>query len=80
MEAAMSSTVAPERILKDLSNLWVDLAKQNGDDGSTGVLRACTMTLLVLADESDDAQAIGKTLAQHMPLHPNRAIVVRVTR
>ncbi len=74
----MSLTVAPERILKDLSNLWVDLAKQEGDDGSTGVLRACTMTLVVLAEYADDEQAIGETLARLMPEHPSRAIVIRV--
>lgn len=75
----MSSTVAPDQILSDLSNLWVDLARQAGDDGSTGVLRACTMTLIVLAEHADDEQSIGETLAQLMPEHPSRAIVIRVT-
>jgi hypothetical protein len=42
------------------------------------VLRACTMTLLVLCAEKDDAQAIGETIARLMPQHPSRAIVVRV--
>jgi hypothetical protein len=74
----MSATVSPETILKDLANLWVDLARQGGESGS-GVLRACTMTLLVLCGEKDDAQAIGETIARLMPLHPSRAIVVRVT-
>ena len=74
----MSSTVAPERILRDLSNLWVDLARQEGETGS-GVLRACTMTLLVACGEADDAQAIGEIVARLMPQHPSRAIVVRVT-
>ena len=74
----MSLTVAPDRILKDLSNLWVDLGKQEGDGGSTGVLRACTMTLVVLAEHADDEQAIGETLARLMPEHPSRAIVIRV--
>ncbi len=73
----MSATVSPEKILKDLSNLWADLAKQT--DGETGVLRACSMTLVVVADASDDAQSIGQTLAQLMPEHPSRAVVVRVT-
>jgi hypothetical protein len=74
----MSTTVAPERILSDLSKLWVDLAREGGDTGS-GVLRACTMTLLVACGEADDAQAIGEIVARLMPQHPSRAIVVRVT-
>jgi glucose-6-phosphate dehydrogenase assembly protein OpcA len=74
----MSSTVSPERILHDLSNLWLDLARQDGEQGS-GVLRACTMTLLVACGEADDAQAIGEIIARLMPQHPSRAIVVRVT-
>jgi hypothetical protein len=73
----MSATVSSERILHDLASLWVDLARQGGEDG-TGVLRACTMTLVVLCGEKDDAQAIGETIARLMPEHPSRAIVVRV--
>jgi len=75
----MSATVSPENILKDLGNLWVDLARQGGQGGS-GVLRACTMTLVVLCGEHDDQQAIGETIARLMPQHPSRAIVVRVSR
>src|SRR5436190_17633922 len=74
----MSTTVSPESILKDLGNLWVDLARQGGEGGA-GVLRACTMTLIVLCGEKDDQQAIGETIARLMPQHPSRAIVVRVT-
>jgi glucose-6-phosphate dehydrogenase assembly protein OpcA len=78
VEAAVSATVSAERILHDLANLWVDLARQGGEQGS-GVLRACTMTLIVLCGETDDAQAIGEIIARIMPQHPSRAIVVRVT-
>jgi glucose-6-phosphate dehydrogenase assembly protein OpcA len=35
------------------------------------------MTLVVAAEESDDAQGIGETLAALMPEHPSRAIVIR---
>ena len=47
-------------------------------EGGTGVLRACSMTLVVLAEEREDAQAIGETLAALMPEHPGRAIVMRL--
>jgi glucose-6-phosphate dehydrogenase assembly protein OpcA len=72
----MTASVSPERILHDLAGLWVDLARQ---EGTAGVLRACTMTLIVLAEQSDDAQAIGEIIARLMPEHPSRAIVIRVT-
>jgi glucose-6-phosphate dehydrogenase-like protein OpcA len=79
LEEAMSATVSPDRILHDLAGLWVDLGKQAEDQGSTGVLRACTMTLIVLAEQTDDAGSIGETIARLMPDHPSRAIVIRVT-
>jgi glucose-6-phosphate dehydrogenase assembly protein OpcA len=71
----MGGTIAPEQILREMADLWVSLGKQG--DGDAGVLRACSMTLVVAAEESDDAQAIGETLAALMPEHPSRAIVIR---
>ena len=72
---AAGGTIAPDRILHDMADLWVSLGKQG--EGEHGVLRACSMTLVVAAEESDDAQAIGETLAALMPEHPSRAIVIR---
>ena len=66
----MSATVAPGRILQDLATL-VDL-RRRATQGDAGVLRACTMTLLVLAEGDDDAPAIGETVARLMPQHPAR--------
>jgi glucose-6-phosphate dehydrogenase assembly protein OpcA len=66
--------VDSERILKDLRKLWRDLAKEDPN----AVLRACTMTLIVFADETLDAQLTGETLALLMHEHPSRAIVIRV--
>jgi glucose-6-phosphate dehydrogenase assembly protein OpcA len=71
----MADTIAPEKILHEMADLWVSLGKQG--EGETGVLRACSMTLVVAAEESDDPQGIGETLAALMPEHPSRAIVVR---
>jgi glucose-6-phosphate dehydrogenase assembly protein OpcA len=70
----MSATVAPEKILKELAALWV----AEGKLGESGVLRACTMTLVVISEESDDAAALGETLAALMPEHPARTILVRL--
>ncbi len=75
----MSATVSPDRILKELAELWVSLGKPSEGEGSSGVLRACSMTLLVLAEEGDDLMALGETIAALMPEHPARAIVVRLS-
>jgi glucose-6-phosphate dehydrogenase assembly protein OpcA len=72
---AEGGTIAPDKILHEMADLWVTLGKQG--EGDAGVLRACSMTLVVAAEESDDAQAIGETLAALMPEHPSRAIVIR---
>jgi glucose-6-phosphate dehydrogenase assembly protein OpcA len=70
----VSATIAPEKILKELAALWTEEGKQ----GNSGVLRACTMTLIVIAEEQDDAAALGETLAALMPEHPARTILIRL--
>lgn len=65
-----------ETILRELAALWVTQGKEG--EGS-GVLRACTMTLVVLAEQDDDAMALGETIAALMPEHPARAIGIRLT-
>lgn len=68
------NSVDPEKLLKDLRKLWLDLGKESPE----GVLRACALTLIVVADERHDAQIIGETIASLMHEHPSRAIIVRV--
>jgi glucose-6-phosphate dehydrogenase assembly protein OpcA len=75
----MSATVSPEQILKELAQLWADSGKQGQAEGGTGVLRACSMTLLVLAEASEDLQGLGETIAALMPEHPARTVVVRLS-
>lgn len=74
----MAAAVQPERILKDLAKLWVDLGKEDSQKGSAGVLRACAMTLIAAVEEEADAAAVEQTLAELMHEHPSRAIVLRV--
>lgn len=77
----MTSTIKPELILKELADLWIETAAPTTDGAAgetNGVLRACAMTMLVLADESEDPLGIGETLAQLMKEHPSRAIVIRL--
>jgi len=73
----MTPVQGPEKILKELAGLWVSLGKQ-GSAEIGGVLRACSMTLVVIADMADDAGALGETVAALMPEHPARAIIVRL--
>jgi len=76
MSEAAAATVHPDHILKELSDLWVSLGKQQG---GAGVLRACTMTLVVAAEMGDDWQGLGETIAALMPEHPARAISIRLS-
>jgi glucose-6-phosphate dehydrogenase assembly protein OpcA len=74
--------VNPERVLQELAALWESHGKPGGAEaGEThaGVLRACTMTLLVAAEDGPDWPALGETMAALMPEHPARAILIRLT-
>ncbi len=73
----MSATIAPEKILRELSEMWTELAASA--DGDDGALRACSMTLVTLAEEKEDFSALGETLAALMPEHPARNLVVRLS-
>ena len=81
MPVDTTATIKPEKILKELANLWIETAapgEANEAGESSGVLRACAMTMVVIADECEDPLAIGETLAQLMKEHPSRAIVIRL--
>jgi glucose-6-phosphate dehydrogenase assembly protein OpcA len=78
----MTSTVNPERVLKELAELWVSQGKSGHAENSesqAGVLRACTMTLVVAEEDDRDWSALGETIAALMPEHPARAILIRLT-
>jgi glucose-6-phosphate dehydrogenase assembly protein OpcA len=77
-EAVMGGSIAPEKILHELSDLWVTLSKETHGDAADGALRACSMTLVALTEESDDVAELGETVAALMPEYPARAIVVRL--
>ena len=69
------TAVKPERILSDLQQLWVQLAQDQAESG--GVLRACAMTLMVVAESDADADDVRQTVGVLMHAHPSRAIVIR---
>ncbi len=40
----MTATIQPEKILKELANLWIENAAPS-ESNQSGVLRACSMTM-----------------------------------
>jgi glucose-6-phosphate dehydrogenase assembly protein OpcA len=74
-ETIMAATLSPEAILRQLSDTWAGLDKEG-----PGVLRACSMTLLTVAQEAEGLSSMLETLASLMPEHPARSIVVRLQR
>lgn len=71
----MTAALHPERILRQLNEQWEQLGKQQA--GSGGVLRACAMTLIVVARDEADAGRARETVALLMHEHPSRAIIIR---
>src|SRR5580692_11805574 len=74
----MGGSIAPEKILRELSDLWVNLSKETIGDAADGALRACSMTLVAITEENDDVAELGETIAALMPEYPARTIVVRL--
>ena len=70
-----AATVQPERILKDLQQLWAQMAVDQAESG--GVLRACAMTLVVAAENAADAERVRQTVGVLMHNHPSRAVILR---
>jgi glucose-6-phosphate dehydrogenase assembly protein OpcA len=69
--------IQPEKVLRDLHDLWAQLGKDQENAG--GVLRACAMTLIAIAEDDADAEHVRQTLGEVMRDHPSRAIVLRAT-
>lgn len=69
-----AAAVNPERVLKDLHELWEQLAREQKE---AGVLRACAMTLIVIAEDDADCEHVRQMLGVLMHDHPSRAIVLK---
>jgi glucose-6-phosphate dehydrogenase assembly protein OpcA len=69
-----TTTIQPERILRDLQQLWAQMAVDQADSG--GVLRACAMTLVVVAENAADAERVRQTAGVLMHNHPSRAVIL----
>jgi glucose-6-phosphate dehydrogenase assembly protein OpcA len=71
-----TATIQPDKILRELSELWDQLDQEQA--GSGGVLRACAMTLVVTAGDDADAEEVRRTLGVLMHDHPSRAVILKV--
>lgn len=74
----MAGALAPDKILHEVNELWASLGREAHGPGGAGVLRSCTMTLVVLTEADEDPAGLGETLAALMPEHPARAISIRL--
>jgi len=72
------AALSPDSLLREMSHLWLTLGQRGQIESGEGVLRACSLTLLVLTDENENSQALGETLAALMPQHPARTIIIRL--
>ena len=71
----VAENINPEKVLRELRDLWVDLGKDQ--DAAGGVLRACAMTLVAVVEaDSSDAAAVREIIGVLMHEHPSRAIVI----
>ena len=74
-----AQTVKPDHLLHQLSELWTSLSKQEENrEHDSGVLRACSMTLIAFVDHEADAAAMAELFVRLMKSHPSRTIVVRL--
>ncbi len=70
--------INPALLTKQIDHLWSDLAEQSEGD-ERALVRACSLTLVVLADAEENAADVSEALAELMQTHPSRTIVVRVS-
>ena len=69
--------IDPEKLRKQIDEVWAALSHKSDSEGQ-GVMRACALTLIAVIDDDDNSGGVTETLAQLMPEHPSRAIVIRL--
>jgi glucose-6-phosphate dehydrogenase assembly protein OpcA len=74
LEERLSALLHPEQVLRAWKELWTQTAREGAENG--GVLRACTMTLVVSAVDQADALQTRRTVGLLMKDHPSRAIIL----
>lgn len=72
-------TVRPDVLLKELDQLWAEFGKGSEETTQSGVVRACTLTwIMVVEGGSANVREADEMLAHVMRVHPSRAVVVLV--
>ena len=69
--------IDPGTLIRQIDELWASLA-DHSPGTEQALMRACSLTLLVLVNEEDDVADLSETLAELMQSHPSRAILIRV--
>jgi glucose-6-phosphate dehydrogenase assembly protein OpcA len=72
---AVIEEIRAEKLLKDLATVWKELGQTESE---YAVVRACSLTLLVVTSGEGDEQDIAATLGELMHSHPSRYIVLRL--
>lgn len=74
-----TQTIKPDRILHELSQLWVSRSREDDTrEHDSGAIRACSMTLIAFVDHEVEPRAMAELFARLMKAHPSRTIVVRL--
>ena len=71
-----ASVIEPEKIRRQLEDLWIGHGGELGEPG--GVTRACALTLIAVVEEDGPAGALAETLGGLARRHPSRTLVVRL--
>jgi glucose-6-phosphate dehydrogenase assembly protein OpcA len=72
------AAVQPQSILRQMAAQWAALAEAGASGKSeAGVMRACSMNLVVAAEDETDAARACQTVAALMYEHPSRAIILK---
>jgi len=58
----MSAAVSADSMLRQMTDLWVTLGAPGKAETGMGVLRACSMTLIVVTEEGEDPAVLGRRL------------------
>jgi glucose-6-phosphate dehydrogenase assembly protein OpcA len=75
----MGASIQPERILSELDQLWVGLGGEAQEDGSVGVLRACSLTMFALSSSAREDDLPTESFAALLEEHPGRFISIRIS-
>lgn len=67
--------IKAEKLLKELAGVWTELGQTETE---YAIVRACSITLLVVTTDEGDVQDLAGTLGELMHSHPSRYIVLRL--